>query len=73
MTTQSELERLTSDVKGLQMHCSKLEDKIRQNAPADDKLAFYKTQANQVSKRKEQKTEELKKLEMEKLAAERSL
>ena len=43
MTTQSELERLTSDVKKLQRECQVLDDKIRQNAPADDKLAIYKS------------------------------
>lgn len=53
MTTQSELERLTSDVKQLQRSCQVLEDKIRQNAPADDKLAIYKSQANAVSKKKD--------------------
>ena len=43
MMTQSELERLTTDVKNLQRHCAGLEDKIRQNAPADDKLAIYRS------------------------------
>jgi polyhydroxyalkanoate synthesis regulator phasin len=43
MMTQSELERLTSDVKTLQRHCLTLEEKIRQNAPADDKLTIYKS------------------------------
>ena len=33
MTTQSELERLTSDVKKLQRECQTLDEKIRQNAP----------------------------------------
>ena len=71
MTTQSELERLTSDVKRLQREVHDLEGKIQQNTPADDKLAIYKSQANAVSKKKEQKTEELKKLEVEKLALEK--
>jgi hypothetical protein len=53
MMTQSELERLTSDVKTLQRTCSTLEEKIRQNAPADDKLTIYKSQANAVMKKKE--------------------
>jgi polyhydroxyalkanoate synthesis regulator phasin len=43
MMTQSELERLTSDVKQLQRQCATLEEKIRQNAPSDDKLAIYKS------------------------------
>ena len=43
MTTQSELERLTSVVKRLQRECQLLDDKIRQNAPADDKLGIYKS------------------------------
>ena len=71
MTTQSELERLTSDTKKLQRECQLLDDKIRQNAPADDKLAIYKSQATAVSKKKEQKMEEVKKLETEKMALEK--
>lgn len=71
MTTQSELERLTSDVKRLQRECQTLDDKIRQNAPADDKLAIYKSQATAVSKKKEAKNEELKKLDTEKIALEK--
>ena len=43
MTTQSELERLTNEVKKYQRECQLLDDKIRQNAPADDKLAIYKS------------------------------
>jgi hypothetical protein len=71
MMTQSELERLTSDVKGLQRGCQILEEKIRQNAPKDDKLAIYKNQANAVSKKKDSKSEDLKKLETEKIALEK--
>ena len=73
MTTQTELERLTSDVKKLQRECQILEDKIRQSAPADDKLAIYKSQATAVSKKKEQKFEEIKKLEVEKMALEKMM
>lgn len=50
-----------------------LEEKIRQNAPSDDKLAIYKSQANAVSKKKDQKTEDLKKLEVEKMALEKTM
>jgi intraflagellar transport protein 81 len=71
MTTQSELERLTNDVKKLQRECQLLDDKIRQNAPADDKLGIYKSQATAASKKKEQKFEEVKKLETEKIALEK--
>ena len=71
MTTQSELERLTSDVKKLQRECQTLEEKLRQNAPADDKLAIYKSQAAAVSKKKELKADEQKKLETEKYALEK--
>lgn len=70
-TSQSELERLTSDVKRLQREVHDLEVKIQQNAPANDNLAVYKSQANGVSKKKEQKMEEIKKLEVEKLALEK--
>ena len=71
MTTQSELERLTNDVKRLQRECQLLEDKIRQNAPEDDKLAFYKSQATAASKKKEQKLDEIKRLDTEKVALEK--
>ena len=73
MTTQSELERLTADVKKLQRECQGLEDKLKQNAPADDKLAIYKSQATAVSKKKEAKAEEIKKLETEKMALEKMM
>jgi intraflagellar transport protein 81 len=39
----------------------------------DDKLAIYRSQANAVSKKKDQKTEEFKKLEMEKMALEKTM
>ena len=73
MTTQSELERLSNDVKKLQRDCLTLEDKLRQNAPADDKLAIFKSQAAMLSKKKEQKQSEIKKSEVEKLGLERTL
>jgi hypothetical protein len=50
-----------------------LEVKLQQNAPQNDNLAVYKSQANGVSKKKEQKHEETKKLEVEKQALEKSL
>ena len=61
MTTQAELERLTSDTTRLKRECQALEQKLQQNAPADDKLAIYKTQANSISKKKQEKEEEVKK------------
>ena len=42
MTTQSELERLTNDVKRLQKDCMTLESKIKDSTPADDKLGIFK-------------------------------
>jgi uncharacterized coiled-coil DUF342 family protein len=42
MTTQSELERLTNDVKRLQKDCMILEDKLKINSPQDDKLGIFK-------------------------------
>lgn len=45
-TTQSEVERLTSDTMGLRRHVQQLEEKIKKSTPADDKLAFFKTQAS---------------------------
>lgn len=50
-----------------------LEEKLRQSNPADDKLAVYKTQAATASKKKEQKSEELKNLETEKEALEKMM
>ena len=71
MTTQSELERLTNDVKRLQKDCMTLEDKLKQNTPVDDKLAIFKSSAAMLTKKKEQKQEAIKKLEFEKQALER--
>ena len=73
MTTQSELERLTNDVKKLQRECMTLEDKIKQSTPADDKLAIFKSQAAMLSKKKEQKGTEMKKLEVEKQSLEKMM
>lgn len=71
MTTQSELERLTNDVKRLQKDCMVLEDKLKQNTPQDDKLAIFKSQAAMQIKKKELKAAEIKKLEFEKQALEK--
>jgi intraflagellar transport protein 81 len=73
VTSQAELERLTSDVKRLQREVHDLEIKLQQNAPVNDNLAVYKSQANGVSKKKEQKMEEMKKLEVEKITYEKQL
>lgn len=43
MTTQSELERLTNDVKRMQKECMSLDEKLRMNAPQDDKLGIFKS------------------------------
>lgn len=72
-TSQSELEKLTSDTKRLQREVHDLEMKLSQNTPANDNLAVYKSQANGVSKKKDQKQEEYKKLETEKIALEKQL
>ena len=45
-TTQSEVERLTSDTMALRRQVQQLEEKIKKSTPADDKLAFFKTQAS---------------------------
>lgn len=73
VTTQSELERLTNDVKRLQKDCMTLDDKLRQNAPQDDKLGIFKQQAAMLTKKKEQKQAEIKKLEVEKQALEKQM
>ena len=71
MTTQSELERLTNDVKRLHRECMTLEDKLKQATPADDKLAIFKSQAAMLSKKKEQKMQDMKKLDIEKQGLEK--
>ena len=53
VTTQNELERLTNDVKRLQKDCMMLEDKLKVNTPADDKLAIFKSSASMLTKKKE--------------------
>lgn len=73
MTTQSELERLTNDVKRLQKDCMMLEDKLKANQPQDDKLGIFKGQAAMLIKKKEQKAQEMKKLEFEKQALEKTM
>ena len=73
MTTQSELERLTNEVKKLQRDCIVLEDKLKQSAPQNDNLGIFKSQAAMLTKKKEQKNQEIKKLELEKQALERSM
>jgi len=55
VTTQNELERLTNDVKKLQKDSMMLEDKLKINAPADDKLGIFKSQAAMLAKKKDQK------------------
>ena len=66
MTNQADIEKFTNEVRRLQRECQVLEDKLQQNTPQEDKLAIYKTQAAAVSKKKEQKTEQLKTLQTEK-------
>ncbi len=72
-TTQSELERLTNGVKRLQKDCMTLEDKLKQSAPQNDNLGIFKSQAAMLTKKKEQKQQEIKKLELEKQALERTM
>ena len=73
MTTQSEVEKLTSDTMRMKREVQTLEDKIKQQTPADDKLAFFKTQASGQAKKKEQKFDEIKKLEAEKHGLEKAM
>jgi len=62
VTTQHELERLTNDVKKLQKDCMFLEGKLKENTPKDDKLAIFKQSASMLTKKKEQKFEQIQKL-----------
>lgn len=50
-----------------------LEDKLKVNTPADDKLAIFKSSAQMLTKKKEQKQEQIKKLEIEKQALEKQM
>jgi hypothetical protein len=53
VTSQAELERLTSDVKRLQREVRDLDVYLQQTARANVYLAVYKSQANGVSKKKD--------------------
>ena len=66
-----DLERLTNEVRKLQRECGALDEKLKKANPSDDKLTIYKTQASAVSKKKEQKLEQQKTLETEKVALEK--
>ena len=68
VTTQNDLDRVANEVRRLQRECQILEDKLSSTNPADDNLAIYKTQAAAASKRKENKLQEMNKLEKEKHA-----
>ena len=65
------MERLTNEVRKLQRECGALDEKLKKANPSDDKLTIYKTQASAVSKKKEQKLEQQKTLETEKIALEK--
>lgn len=73
VTTQSELERLTNDTKKLQRDCMGYEEKLKINTPADDKLGIFKQQAAMLVKKKDLKQQEIKKLDVEKQALERTM
>ena len=64
VTTQSELERLTNDTKRLQRDCMTLEEKLKMNTPADDKLGIFKQQAAMLVKKKDLKQQDIKKLDL---------
>lgn len=55
----TEVKKLTREVKGLEEKCAKTKN------PADDKLAIYKSQAAMISKKKEQVFEQIRKCEEE--------
>lgn len=72
--TQSELEKLTQDVKKLQKDTSTLEEKAKKMTEGTaDKLAIYKSQANAAAKKREKAQEEVTKYEEEVRALEKSL
>jgi len=73
VTTQSELERLTNDTKRLQRDCMTLEEKLKMNTPADDKLGIFKQQAAMLVKKKDLKQQDIKKLDVEKQALEKQM
>lgn len=57
LTTQADLENITNEVRRLQRECQALDEKLSASNPNDDKLAIYKTQASNVSKKKNDKLE----------------
>jgi intraflagellar transport protein 81 len=60
-------------VKRIQRDCHNLEEKLQANAPQDDRLGIFKQQAAMLTKKKEQKLAEIKKMDTEKQALERQL
>ena len=73
MTTQNELEKLTNDVRKLQGDCMKLDSKVQEATPKDDKLAVFKSSALQLVRKKEQKVDQIKKMEIEKQVLEKQM
>ena len=72
--TQTELEKLTLDVKRLQRETGTLEEKAKKMSEgSEDKLAIYKSQANAAAKKREKAQTELQKLEDEERALEKLL
>jgi hypothetical protein len=72
--TQSEIDKLTMDVRKLQKETSLLEEKAkRMSQGTEDKLAIYKSQANSASKKKDVALAEISKLETEERALEKML
>ena len=73
MTTQNELEKLTNDVRKLQGDCMKLDSKVQEATPKDDKLAVFKSSALQLVRKKEQKVDQIKKMVIEKQVLEKQM
>jgi intraflagellar transport protein 81 len=64
--TQSDLERLSNEVKKLHREVIALDEKCKKNKnPQEDKLAIYKSQAALIAKKKDTLIEQAKKLEVD--------
>lgn len=73
VTTQSEVDSLSNDVRRFTKEIQDLEVKLKKSNPEDDKLAVYKTQAQAMSNKKEAAMEALRKVDIEKKSYEHKL
>jgi len=72
--TQSDLEKLTNEVKKLQREVKALDEKCQKNKnPENDKLAIYKSQAAMISKKRDALLEQIRVLEVDEKALDKQI